>query len=291
MKRTKECIGIDLGMNSCLCAYFDFAVQKPYMIVFDRKLKMASWINMYGLKTKDKSCWIGNGAKDSEFREYALYDSKRIIGREPQEVEDKKSWPFKVNKKGNSLVMVTENPLNGEKIKLLPEQVTAIILKKIFSIAKRTIRTHTGNVVITVPAQFNDRQREATLKAAKIARINVTSLINEPVAALLAYKHRFPDDFANVKYSVVFDFGSGSLDVAVCKNEDDDRIDVVNCGGDQNLGGNNFDLVLINIIKERILEMYPEGAKYFEKQNGDTGKDERQRKQVLGRVKKSSRKS
>ncbi|KAL7713480.1 Heat shock protein 70 [Entamoeba marina] len=295
-KQQQESIGIDLGTTFCSCAYYDYVTFTPEIIAIDKKSDMPSWINMCEFVTSNtvnkKACLIGNGAKDSEFSEYALYDNKRIIGRKLQEVkiEDKGSWPFTVVKKGDSLAMVADNPVNEVKIELLPEQVAALLLKKVYAFAKKTRSSNIGSVVIAVPAQFNDRQRQATLKAAKIARIEVKSLINEPVAALLAYKSSFPDDFANVTYSVVFDFGGGTLDVAVCENIEDDIIDVVKCGGDQNLGGNDFDLVLINIIKERILEEYPEGAKYFEKQNRDTGTNKKLRKQVLVRVKKAAEK-
>ncbi|KAL7718402.1 70kDa heat shock protein [Entamoeba marina] len=284
----EEFIGIDLGTSFCLGAYFDFATQKPSMITIDQKKKMASWINMYGLKTKDKSCWIGNCAKDSEFSEYALYDSKRFIGKKKHEIcEEVESYPFKVYERMDSLVMATDNPINSEEISLTPEQVSALLLKKVFSIAKRARGNNIRNVVIAVPAYFNDNQRQATLRAARIAGIDVARLIKEPIAALLAYKNSFPNDFYKVKCSIVFDWRMTTLDISVCENVDD-RIDVIVCGGDQNLGEIDFNLVLMNIIKERILEEYPKGKKYFEKQNRETGNDKKLREQVLCGLKKAA---
>ncbi|EDR23652.1 chaperone protein DNAK, putative [Entamoeba dispar SAW760] len=249
-------IGIDLGTTFSSVAYYDPVKGEPVVLQDESgKEQVASWIS---ISQFDKSGYtlIGSNAKSDINTECAIYDSKRIIGRDESDVsyDDREHWPFKIKGKDNGSAYIQQCPIS--------------------------------NVVVTVPVDFNDRQREATLLACKLAGIKNVELANEPTAAIAGYKRENPNSLKNGDKVVLIDFGGGTLDVSCCKIVNDNII-VESSGGNQNLGGNDFDNVMTDIIKERIEDGIPG---YYEKKQGMTQKEKIALNKKLVRLKKESEK-
>ncbi|GJY67365.1 heat shock cognate 70 kDa protein [Tanacetum coccineum] len=158
-----------------------------------------------------------------------------------------KSWPFKI------IEGLEENPkivvdFKGEVKKFSPEELSAMVLKKIKSFAEEFLGTKVTDAVITVPAHFNNKQREATKEAGTIAGLNVMRLINEPTAAAIAYgvDNTADREWDKDKTVLVFDLGGGTFDVSVLTVSKTGTIDVKAVGGDTHLGGDDFDTTLVN---------------------------------------------
>ncbi|KAM0028224.1 putative Heat shock protein 70 family [Helianthus debilis subsp. tardiflorus] len=179
-----------------------------------------------------------------------ITDVKRLIGRrfhDPQVQKDMKSWPFKiVEGPAEKPTVVVE--LKGEEKKYAPEELSAMVLKKLKECAEAFIGREVTDAVITVPAYFNNNQREATKEAGTLAGLNVLRLINEPTAAAIAYglDHMADQTWHNDKNVVVFDLGGGTFDVSLLKISKTGVIDVKAVGGDTHLGGEDFDRTLVN---------------------------------------------
>ncbi|CAH1432896.1 unnamed protein product [Lactuca virosa] len=177
-------------------------------------------------------------------------DVKRLIGSrftDPQVQKDMKSWPFKVIE-GPSEKPTVVVEFNGEEKKYAPEELSAMVLKKMKEAAEEFIGTEVTDAVITVPAYFNNMQREATKEAGVIAGLNVLRLINEPTAAAIAYgvDHMEDKDWDKEKNVLVFDLGGGTFDVSLLRVGNTGSIDVKAVGGDTHLGGEDFDMTLVN---------------------------------------------
>ena len=153
---------------------------------------------------------IGESAKSQMTRNYenTVYDSKRLIGRnydDPEIQNGMKLWPFKVIKDTKSNKPLIQVNYKGEKQSFYPEEISAMLLSKMKQITKDFLNHEVTNAVITVPTYFNDSQRKATINAARIAGLNVLRIINEPVAAAIAYRLYNQSDYE--KYILVFDLG------------------------------------------------------------------------------------
>jgi len=201
--------------------------------------------------------------------ENTVFSVKRLIGRsfEDQEIqEDIKLVPFKIVKAGE-----------GVKVKMgdkdhTPQEISAMILQKLKSDAEEKLGEKITEAVITVPAYFNDSQRQATKDAGKIAGFDVKRIINEPTAAALAYGFNKKKD----EKIVVYDLGGGTFDVSVLE-VGDDTIEVKATNGDTHLGGDDFDQKIINWMVDE-----------FKKENGvDLSKDQ----MALQRLKEAAEKA
>ena len=170
--------------------------------------------------------------------ERSIYVIKRLIGRnfnDPEVQRDLKFMPYKVvNKSGKPYVEV-EMPGVGKKT-LSPEEVSAMVLTKMKEVAENYLGKDVHNAVITVPAYFNDAQRQATKDAGAIAGLNVLRIINEPTAAAIAYGL----DKKKESNVLVFDFGGGTFDVSLLTMENG-VFEVLSTAGDTHLGGEDFD--------------------------------------------------
>ncbi|CAI9259502.1 unnamed protein product [Lactuca saligna] len=183
-------------------------------------------------------------------------DVKRLIGSrftDPQVQKDMKSWPFKVIE-GPSEKPIVVVEFNGEEKKYAPEELSAMVMKKMKEAAEEFIGTEVTDAVITVPAYFNNMQREATKEAGVIAGLNVLSLINEPTATAIVYgvDHMEDKDWVKEKNVLVFDLGGGTFDVSLLRVGNRGSIDVKAVGGDTNLGGEDFDMTLVNHLHTTI---------------------------------------
>merc|ERR1712232_473102 len=190
---------------------------------------------------------VGDAAKNQATinPENTIFDVKRLIGREYSDKSvqaDKKLVPFKIvpNKGGKPRIQIDQN---GKESLYAPEEISAMVLGKMKATAEAYLGQTVSRAVVTVPAYFNDDQRQATKDAGRIAGLTVERIVNEPTAAAIAYGL---DDQAKEKGVVedqnvlVFDLGGGTFDVTLL-NLDEGVFDVLSSEGDTHLGGEDFD--------------------------------------------------
>ncbi|EMS15381.1 chaperone protein DNAK, putative [Entamoeba histolytica HM-3:IMSS] len=288
-EENKSSIGIDLGTTYSSVAYFDVVKGEPVILQDELgKEQVASWVSLSQLD-KSGNVVVGNAARNNTQQTCVIYDSKRIIGRNECDVnyEHCDNYPFEVKCRDNGSVCIEcYNPKTQDVEEFEPEEISGMILKYIYDIVKRRIGNNTiSNVVVTVPVDFNDTQRNATLLACQLAGVENVELANEPTAAIVAYKREYPNSLKEGNRVLVIDFGGGTLDVACCKIINDNYIKVESSGGDQNLGGNDFDKVMIDIIKEKVEESV---KGYYEKKRGMTQKEKIILNKKLIRLKKEA---
>jgi heat shock protein 5 len=227
-------IGIDLGTTySCVGVFKNGQVE---IIANDQ----GNRITPSYVAWADGERLVGDAAKNQATinPENTVFDVKRLIGRKFSDKSvkaDKKLFPFKlVDKKGKPYVEVT---VAGEKKQFAPEEVSSMILQKMRSTAESYLDKDIKNAVVTVPAYFNDAQRQATKDAGTISGLNVERIINEPTAAAIAYGL---DKKGGEKNILVFDLGGGTFDVSLL-TIDNGVFEVLATNGDTHLGGEDFD--------------------------------------------------
>ncbi|KAJ0882914.1 putative Heat shock protein 70 family [Helianthus annuus] len=256
-------IGIDLGTTySCAAVWFD------------GKNRVEVIPNEQGNNTtpscvafNDTELLVGEGAKNQIARNptNTVFDVKRLIGcrfHDPQVQRDMESWPFKiVEGRAEKPNVVVE--LKGEKKKYTPEELSAMVLKDIKEYAEAFIGREVTDAVITVPAYFNNNQRESTKEAGALAGLNVLQLINEPTTAAIAYglDHMADQTWHNERNVLVFDLGGGTFDVSLLKISKKGLIDVKAVGGDTHLGGEDFDMALVNYCIKEFEKKHKEGIR------------------------------
>ena len=234
-------VGIDLGTTNSVVAIMEGG--KPNVIANAEGLRTTPSIVAY---TKKEELLVGQIAKRQAVinPENTFFSVKRFIGSKANEISDEsKELPYKVieDLKGNIKV----NCSNLKK-EFSPEEISAQVLRKLINDASTYLGQPVTQAVITVPAYFNDSQRQATKDAGKIAGVEVLRIINEPTAASLAYGL----DKKNNETILVFDLGGGTFDVSVLE-VGDGVFEVLSTSGDTNLGGDDFDKILVNwLVKD-----------------------------------------
>ncbi|CAM8941939.1 unnamed protein product [Rhodiola kirilowii] len=259
-------IGIDLGTTySCVGVYRDGRVE---IIANDQGNRITpSWVAF-----TDTERLIGEAAKNQAAvnPERTIFDVKRLIGRkfDDKEVQkDMKMVPYKiVNRDGKPYIQVKMK--DGETKVFSPEEISAMILGKMKETAEAFLGKSIKDAVITVPAYFNDAQRQATKDAGVIAGLNVARIINEPTAAAIAYGL---DKKGGEKNILVFDLGGGTFDVSIL-TIDNGVFEVLSTNGDTHLGGEDFDHRLMDYFIKLIKK----------KHNKDISKDNR----ALGKLRR-----
>ena len=233
-------IGIDLGTTySCVGWWKD---NRCEIIANDQGNRTTpSYVGF-----TDKERLIGEGAKNqsSANPENTVFDAKRLIGRNFSEStlqSDIKQFPFNVTSDENDKPIINVHYKEEEK-KYHPEEISSMVLTKMKEIAEAYIGDEVKDAVITVPAYFNDSQRQATKDAGLIAGLNVLRIINEPTAAAIAYGLDNKD--GKEKNVLIFDLGGGTFDVSIL-NIDDGIFEVKATAGDTHLGGEDFDNLLV----------------------------------------------
>ena len=200
----------------------------------------------------DKERLIGDAAKNqsSANPENTIFDAKRLIGRkfdDPAAQADIKNFPFKVVSDDNNKPVIQAN-YQEELKNFQPEEISSMVLTKMKETAEAYIGETVTEAVVTVPAYFNDSQRQATKDAGQIAGLNVLRIINEPTAAAIAYGlDKKPEE----KMVLIFDLGGGTFDVSLL-SIDDGIFEVKATAGDTHLGGEDFD----NIIMKYFIEEF-----------------------------------
>jgi len=237
-------VGIDLGTtNSCVAV---MEGGKPTVIANAEGFRTTPSVVAY---TKNQDQLVGQIAKRQAVMnpENTFYSAKRFVGRRVDEVNDEsKEVSYSVEKSGSSVKL--KCPILDKQFS--PEEVSSQVLRKLADDAGKYLGEKVTQAVITVPAYFNDSQRQATKDAGKIAGLEVLRIVNEPTAAALAYGL----DKENEKI-LVFDLGGGTFDVSLLKISNG-VFDVKATCGDTQLGGNNFDSKIVDWLAEKFLAKY-----------------------------------
>ncbi|KAL1396967.1 hypothetical protein pipiens_010117 [Culex pipiens pipiens] len=194
---------------------------------------------------------IGDAAKNQVAMnpKNTVFDAKRLIGRrfDDQKIqEDMRHWPFQVINDGGKPKIQVE--FQGETKRFAPEEVSSMVLTKMREVAEVYLGGKVTDGVITVPAYFNDSQRQATKDAGAIAGLNVLRIINEPTAAALAYG--LDKNLKGEKNVLIFDLGGGTFDVSILTIDEGSLFEVKSTAGDTHLGGEDFDNRLVNHFAE-----------------------------------------
>lgn len=248
-------IGIDLGTTFSCVAVWDSETQKVKVLPNTLgELTTPSWVAFTA-----SGRVVGQPAKQQASMNPAntIYDVKRFIGRSLDDVvtrEEARRVPFSIVDGGNGRPVI-EVEWKGSKQRLSPEEVSSMVLLEMKRSAEAALGRTVKKAVITVPAHFNDQQRQATKDAGRIAGLEVVRIINEPTAAALAYglhsaglEGASATDKSNV---VIFDLGGGTFDVSVL-SMDGGVFAVKATGGDTHLGGEDFDNCLVDWCLKQI---------------------------------------
>ncbi|KAL4710542.1 hypothetical protein ACJJTC_008944 [Scirpophaga incertulas] len=184
-----------------------------------------------------------------------VFDAKRLIGRkfdDPKIQQDMQHWPFKViNDCGKPKIQVE---FKGESKRFAPEEISSMVLTKMKETAEAYLGSAVRDAVITVPAYFNDSQRQATKDAGAIAGLNVLRIINEPTAAALAYG--LDKNLKGERNVLIFDLGGGTFDVSILTIDEGSLFEVKATAGDTHLGGEDFDNRLVNHLADEFKRKY-----------------------------------
>jgi len=229
-------IGIDLGTTNSVVAVMEGG--EPVVITNSEGGRTTPSVVAF---TKDGNRLVGQVAKRQAVTnpENTVFSIKRFMGRKFEEVQDEiKQVPYKVEKASNGDVRI-----NAEGKQFSPPEISAMILQKLKQAAEDYLGSKVDKAVITVPAYFNDAQRQATKDAGKIAGLEVLRIVNEPTAAALAYGLDKKKD----EVIAVFDFGGGTFDISILE-VGEGVVEVKSTNGDTHLGGDDVDEVLIGWI-------------------------------------------
>ena len=260
---TDPIVGIDLGTTNSLVAYMQG--DSPVVIPGEDGLNLVPSVVALD---ENNQVIVGNAARRYliETPERAVYSVKRLMGRGVEDIQDElKLFPFQL----------AEDIQPGEVLRIrigertyTPPEISALVLRQLKRNAERFFGAPVTQAVITVPAYFNDAQRQATKDAGRIAGLNVLRLVNEPTAASLAYGL----DKKTNGIVAVYDLGGGTFDISILKLHDG-IFEVISTNGDTHLGGDDIDNLLIAIALDDI--------------RGDLGLDVRRNGEAVARIRKA----
>jgi len=261
-------IGIDLGTTNSVVAIMEGG--QPVIITNEEGGRTTPSVVAF---EESGNCLVGQQARRQSITnpEATVYSAKRFIGRRFEEIgADDKRVPFAMDAAGNG----------GVQFKLrnkayTPQQISARVLSKLKKAAEDYLGESVDSAVITVPAYFNDAQRQATKDAGKIAGLEVKRIVNEPTAAALAYAQS-KSGGAGERLVAVYDLGGGTFDISVLEVADD-VVEVVSTAGDAHLGGDDFDEKVIGWLLDEF--------------KAETGMDVSGDKLVMQRLKEAAEKA
>ena len=239
-------VGIDLGTTYSLIAYQDKREGRPKCIPGPYGTPLCPSVVSVDA---DGSIIVGQAAQRRLLTqpERTIYSVKRLMGRGPADVQDElKIFPFRIDPASKNVIRVRL----GDRV-FTPPEISAFILRELKSWAENYFHDSVERAVITVPAYFNDAQRQATRDAGRLAGLEVLRLVNEPTAAALAYGLH-EQKRGRV---AVYDFGGGTFDISILKlisTSDGDIYQVLSTNGDTHLGGDDIDNALQAVAREEI---------------------------------------
>ncbi len=243
-------VGIDLGTTYSLVAYMDATTNEPKCIVGPYGSALCPSIVSVDA---DGTIVTGEAARRRLLTqsERTIYSVKRLMGRAPEDIKDElKIFPFRIEPTSTNVIRVRL----GEKV-FTPSEISAFILRELKSWAENFFGEPVDRAVITVPAYFNDAQRQATKDAGRIAGLEVLRLVNEPTAAALAYGlHKQKRGKV-----AVYDFGGGTFDISILKlisTDEGDIYQVLSTNGDTHLGGDDIDNALLVLARAEIQKQF-----------------------------------
>ncbi|XP_046967329.1 heat shock protein 68-like [Vanessa cardui] len=249
-------VGIDLGTTfSCVGVFLHGKVE---IIANDQGNRTTPSYVAFN----DTERLIGDAAKNQIAMnpKNTIFDAKRLIGRkfdDPKIQQDIKHWPFEViSDHGKPKINVE---YKGEKRQFTPEEISSMVLTKMKEIAETFLGGIVKDAVITVPAYFNDAQRQATKDAGAIAGLNVLRIINEPTAAALAYG--LDRDLTGEKDVLIFDLGGGTFDVSILQISEGSLFEVRSTAGDTHLGGEDFDSRMVDHFSQEFEKKFKRDIK------------------------------
>jgi molecular chaperone DnaK len=231
-------IGIDLGTTNSCVAFMEGGQAKVIPNAEGGRTTPSV------VASKGGDTLVGMPAKRQAVMNPAqtIYSAKRFIGRKFSEVGSEiKSVPFKVSEGPDGGCLIE---FNGQNVR--PEEISAKVLEKLKEDAEKFLNEKVTEAVITVPAYFNDSQRQATINAGKIAGLDVKRIVNEPTAAALAYGTEKKKD----EKVAVYDFGGGTFDISILEIGSEGTFEVLATNGDTHLGGDDFDQKIFEWIAD-----------------------------------------
>ena len=234
-------VGIDLGTTNSLVAYMEG--DTPVVIPGEDGERLVPSVVAW----TDEGVAVGNAARGTLMSDAgsAVYSAKRLMGRDLEDVQEELTlFPFRLAEGAKAGEVLR---LNVGGLTLTPPEISAYVLQQLKKNAERFLGTAVTRAVITVPAYFNDAQRQATKDAGRIAGLEVLRLVNEPTAAALAYGLDKQKDGV----IAVYDLGGGTFDVSILKLHEG-IFEVISTGGDTHLGGDDIDNLLIAIALDDI---------------------------------------
>src|ERR1700756_2495010 len=245
---TDRIVGIDLGTTNSLVAFMQG--DSPVVIPGEDGLNLVP--SVVALDERDQII-VGNAARKYliETPERAVYSIKRLMGRGLEDIQQElKLFPFRLAQdlQAGEVLRITL----GEKT-FTPPEISAFVLRQLKRNAERYFGAPVTKAVITVPAYFNDAQRQATKDAGRVAGLEVLRLVNEPTAAALAYGL----DKRRDGIVAVYDLGGGTFDISILKLHEG-IFEVLATNGDTHLGGDDIDNLLLRIALEDILSEWKE---------------------------------
>jgi len=241
-------VGIDLGTTNSLVAHIDPQTKKPICVAGPYGSTLCPSVLSLD---PDGTIIVGEPARRRLLiqPERTIYSVKRLMGRGVKDIQDElKLFPFRLDPSSSNVIRVRL----GEKV-FTPPEISAFILRELKNWAEAYLGETVDRAVITVPAYFNDAQRQATKDAGKIAGLEVLRLVNEPTAAALAYGLH---EQQRGKIAV-YDLGGGTFDISILKlvsTEEGDIYQVLSTNGDTHLGGDDIDNLLQAFVHEKILQ-------------------------------------
>ncbi|XP_048761605.2 heat shock protein 70 B2-like [Ostrea edulis] len=244
-------IGIDLGTTFSCVGVFQHG--KVEIIANDQGNRTTPSYVAF----TDTERLIGDSAKNQVAMNATntIFDAKRLIGRKfnDENVQsDMKHWPFTVFNDGGKPRFQVEH--KGERKRFTPEEISSMVLTKMKETAEAYLGQSIRDAVITVPAYFNNAQREATKDAGVIAGLNVLRIVNEPTAAALAYG--LDKNISGEKNVLIFDLGGGTFDVSILTIDEGSIFEVRSTAGDTHLGGEDFDNRMVNHFVQEFKRKY-----------------------------------